>query len=71
VFHFSYNHFKRIKIFRRELIGHSLTIASSVKEGVDKFTKHYDLVFLDHDLDGTEMAPLLMNCLAMNLLKLN
>ena len=49
---------QRIKKFERKFIGHSLTIVSSVKEIIQKLGEnYYDIVSLNHDLDGKVYVP--------------
>jgi len=43
--------------FKRELIGHNIDHAQTVQEGTSfVFDNKYDLIFLDHDLEGGEMV---------------
>lgn len=50
------NKFRMVK-FRRELIGHIIDHAATVKEGISFIVANkYDLMFLDHDLGGEEMV---------------
>lgn len=43
--------------FRRELIGHQIDHATTVKDGTSLVLKNkYDLIFLDHDLGGEEFV---------------
>lgn len=46
----------RILWFRERFFNHDLTVATSVKEGVEAFKGPYDLVCLDHDLGGRQMV---------------
>jgi CheY-like chemotaxis protein len=49
---------ERIRIFKRELGGHNLTIAESYDEAIEKWKGPYDVIFLDNDLGGqTMMSP--------------
>lgn len=45
---------ERIKIFKRNLIGHEVTIATSFDEAIEKWTGKYDVTFLDADLGGNQ-----------------
>ncbi len=47
----------RMVKFRRELIGHSIDHADTVRSSTRLLTLNkYDLIFLDHDLGGKEMV---------------
>lgn len=48
---------KRIVTFQQELIGHEVTVATGVEEGLEKFDPPYDLYLLDHDLGGEVYVP--------------
>lgn len=47
----------RMKKFREELAGHKIDHAETVQDGTSMvLANKYDLLFLDHDLDGEEMV---------------
>lgn len=45
---------ERIKFFKKQLLGENLFIAKTVEKGKIELSKHehWDMIFLDHDLDG-------------------
>jgi len=45
---------ERIKWFLKNFNHCDITVAESVKEGVDKFKPPYSLILLDHDLGGRQ-----------------
>jgi len=47
----------RIKTFKQSLIGHSVDIVTTVKDGRPLVEEKYDLIFLDHDLGGETYVP--------------
>lgn len=49
---------ERITVFDDELYGFSVDFVENVSDALDLLSNfHYDLVFLDHDLDGGSMVP--------------
>jgi CheY-like chemotaxis protein len=44
---------ERLRVFRQNLIGHSVTTVETSKDAISKLSQHdFDTVFLDHDLGG-------------------
>lgn len=47
----------RMEIFKRNLIGHSITITEKSKEAIEYLKNNkYDYLYLDHDLGGKVMV---------------
>lgn len=48
----------RMKYFRRKFIGHEVTICDDTKELIKELIENkWDLLYLDHDLDGKVYVP--------------